>query len=161
MKTKKSFTLVELMVVVAIIGILTAIVVVNTGSIKAKSRDTRRISDINMVAAALQLYYADNHAYPVAATFDELAGTTGKLVTPVKYLDSAITINPYPGSGYPCNKYFYAYDSSTVTYRLYFTPENISANASCPNCGKDSSLPATCPAAGLNLIKNGQSSSTW
>jgi type IV pilus assembly protein PilA len=68
MKTKKSFTLVELMVVIAIIGILAAVVVVNMNNIRAKARDAERVSSMSTITSALQAYYADNHKYPLQIT---------------------------------------------------------------------------------------------
>ncbi len=54
----------ELLVVVAIIGILAAIVTTSLGGAKGKSRDARRISDIKNIQLALSLYYNDNLMYP-------------------------------------------------------------------------------------------------
>lgn len=68
MKNKKGFTLVELLVVIAIIGLLSTLAVVALGSARSKARDARRISDIKQIQTALELYFADQGAYPVAAT---------------------------------------------------------------------------------------------
>ena len=65
--TKKGFTLIELLIVVAIIGILAAIVVINLDGAQAKSRDTRRISDLDTIAKAFQIYYEQNQTYAVPA----------------------------------------------------------------------------------------------
>jgi len=48
LNTKKSFTLVELMIVIAILAILSAIVIfaLNPSELFKKSRDSRRIADI-------------------------------------------------------------------------------------------------------------------
>ncbi len=52
----KGFSLVELLVVVAIIGVLASIVLANQGMAKAKSRDTRRVSDVGNIQTALSRY---------------------------------------------------------------------------------------------------------
>jgi len=53
---KKGFTLVELLVVVAIIGLLTGMVVISIKTVKAKARDSQRVSNITTIATSLALY---------------------------------------------------------------------------------------------------------
>ncbi|MBU0545636.1 prepilin-type N-terminal cleavage/methylation domain-containing protein [Patescibacteria group bacterium] len=63
---KKGFTLIELLVVIAIIGLLSTLAVVALGSARVKARDSKRLSDLKQVQTALELYYTDQNAYPVA-----------------------------------------------------------------------------------------------
>jgi len=58
------FTLLELLVVMAIIGILAAIGIASYGTVQSKARDARRKSDLENVARALEMYYNDNGVYP-------------------------------------------------------------------------------------------------
>jgi prepilin-type N-terminal cleavage/methylation domain-containing protein len=60
----RGFTLIELMVVIAIIGILASIIMVSLSSAQAKARDARRIADINTLKLSLEMYYNDNLKYP-------------------------------------------------------------------------------------------------
>lgn len=60
----KGFTLVELMIVIAIIGTLTGLVASNFVSAQAKARDARRKSDLTQIQRALELYYNDFGHYP-------------------------------------------------------------------------------------------------
>ncbi len=58
------YTLIEILTVVAIIGILATL---SVGPIKAaqqRSRDAQRKSDMNLLAQALDLYYSENHTLP-------------------------------------------------------------------------------------------------
>ena len=57
MKINRSgFTLVELLVVLVVIGILASIVLVSFNNIQARSRDARRISDLQNIADAIAAY---------------------------------------------------------------------------------------------------------
>jgi type II secretion system protein G len=61
---KRGFTLVELMVVIAIIGILASIVIGSVSNAKASARDIKRVSDIKIIQTALTSYFNDNNHYP-------------------------------------------------------------------------------------------------
>jgi len=71
MKQNKGFTLVEILVVIAIIGILSSIVLASMGGARAKGRDTKRISDVKQLQLALQLYY-DGHDSKYPQDIDSL-----------------------------------------------------------------------------------------
>jgi prepilin-type N-terminal cleavage/methylation domain-containing protein len=60
----QGFTLIELLVVIAIIGLLASVVLVALNGARQKSRDTKRVSDMNQMAKALELFYNDAAAYP-------------------------------------------------------------------------------------------------
>jgi prepilin-type N-terminal cleavage/methylation domain-containing protein len=64
----KGFTLIELLVVIAIIGILASIVLASLNTARKKSRDTRRVADINQTRLALELFFDSNRVYPAATT---------------------------------------------------------------------------------------------
>ena len=73
----RGFTLIELMIVVAIIGILAAIAIPMYGNLIAKSREGSTKANIGAIRLALSIYYGDNDgAYPMdAGSLDSL--TTG------------------------------------------------------------------------------------
>lgn len=60
------FTLVEILAVIAIIGILATIVMVSLNMARSKARDSRRISDVLQLQLALQMYYDSAGVYPEA-----------------------------------------------------------------------------------------------
>lgn len=67
-KSSSGFTLVELLVVVTIISLLTAIGVVNYISLIESSRDSKRQSDMKVIQSALQQYHADQRYYPLPSS---------------------------------------------------------------------------------------------
>ncbi len=66
---RRAFTLIELLVVVAIIGLLSTVAVVALNGSQLNARNAKRRADMLQIAKALELYYADNGSYPVAASW--------------------------------------------------------------------------------------------
>lgn len=64
----RAFTLVELLVVMAILGILVTLVAGGYRSAQFRGRDAQRKSDLKQVASALELYYSDYGRYPDPGT---------------------------------------------------------------------------------------------
>lgn len=56
----KGFTLIELMVVIAVMGLLSSIIFASLSNARAKARDTRRKMDLEQLVRALALYINDN-----------------------------------------------------------------------------------------------------
>ncbi len=67
-KEQKGFTLIEILIVVAIIAILASVVLVGLGPTQKEGRDSRRISDLSEVQNALELYYNHCGNYPGPAS---------------------------------------------------------------------------------------------
>ncbi len=63
-KNKKGFTLVELMVVVVIIGILTAIAIPVYNSVTASAKVKSSLANQRTIDSAIEAYYANNNKWP-------------------------------------------------------------------------------------------------
>jgi general secretion pathway protein G len=71
---RAGFSLVEMMVVVSIIGILTAIAVPKFNDIQRKSRESALRTDLQVYRSAIYVFYSDTGLYP--ATLSDLAART-------------------------------------------------------------------------------------
>ena len=72
MKNKKGFTLIELMIVIAIIGILAAIAIPQFSAYRTRSYNASANADLRSACTAQEAYYVDNSTYTNA-----LADLTG------------------------------------------------------------------------------------
>jgi prepilin-type N-terminal cleavage/methylation domain-containing protein len=61
---KKGFTLIELLVVIAIIGVLATIALNSFSNARSRARDSKRLSVIQSIQKALELYNLDSGSYP-------------------------------------------------------------------------------------------------
>jgi len=88
MKTQ-AFTLIELLIVVAIIGILAAIAVPNFLNAQTRASLAKVKSDLRAVEQALEMYNIDNNAYPYPHTRPpNRLINVWELTTPVAYISS-------------------------------------------------------------------------
>ncbi|KKW47412.1 MAG: Type II secretion system protein G [Parcubacteria group bacterium GW2011_GWA1_59_11] len=67
---RKGFTLIEMLIVVAIIGLLAGAVLVGLGPVQKGGRDARRVSDLRQLQNGLELYYSRNSMYPTTNNWE-------------------------------------------------------------------------------------------
>lgn len=75
-EARKAFTLIELLIVVAIIAILAAIAVPNFLEAQTRSKVSRTATDMRSVAVAIEAYRVDNNDYPMPTYAHSTDGQT-------------------------------------------------------------------------------------
>lgn len=118
----RGFTLVELLIVIAIIGVLSSTVLVALNDTRAKANNARRMADLKELQKALELYYSDHGSYPVQTgwrgTTPGCYGTGADPSTAIPGLVptyiSVLPQDPQPKLSSRC----YLYTSDGVDYKL-------------------------------------------
>ncbi len=110
----RGFTLIEMLIVVAIIGILATFVLLGVGPTRVRARDARRISDLHQVQTALELYYGKNGVYPGTSDWQGLSNILTNPATNIGV--SQIPKDPNGGG--------YQYASNGATYVIGATLED-------------------------------------
>lgn len=124
---KRGFTLVEILIVVAIIATLASVALVGLGPVQRNGRDTRRISDLRQVQNGVELYYAKCGYYPGGTQsgndcsgFADAGGWTGLSAA---LTGSSLGISKVPNDPRSGGSYEYGSQSGT-SYVLKATLEN-------------------------------------
>jgi type IV pilus assembly protein PilE len=130
--TTRGFTLVELMIVIAIIGVLAAALFPSMTGYLKRSRDAARASALKDISTALGAYYSDKEYYPdaVSAAVD-VAGCMGTGRLNSTYMPKGVPTDPTSTNNNGCTTNGrFAFGSSftgtiTPTYFLQAIFENI------------------------------------
>jgi len=74
----EGFTLIEMLVVIAIIGLLSSVVLVALGPSRNKAKDARIVSDINQIRAVMEtLFVPTSGTYSITPVSNSCAGGSG------------------------------------------------------------------------------------
>lgn len=69
-KQLQGFTLIEVLIVLAIIGLLSSVVLTSFNLVRSKSRDAKRLADIRQINSAIQMYINDIGHAPYVGTYN-------------------------------------------------------------------------------------------
>jgi len=146
---KRAFSIAELMIVVAVLGILAAIVVPQFTSQSARSRTAAAKTNLNALRGAIELYAAKNSGVPPGYPSNDISQTpthqtfSTQICGAGLYL-SAMPENPYNGkteckvlgnsASFPSaagdtDQYGWIYQPATRTIRLNWTGVDIESTA--------------------------------
>ena len=117
----RTFTLVELLIVIAIIAILASIAIPNFLEAQKRAKVSRALSDMRTIATALETHAVDRNKYPKTdfdgVQMESRAARLNDLTTPIAYI-TTIPLEVFSRD----EKEPYAYWSVRVTDDMKFSP---------------------------------------
>ena len=104
-KKTKAFTLIELLIVVAIIAILSGIAIPNLLEAQVRSKVSRVKNDLRTIATGLEGYHADNGSYPMwmidGDAINPVSWRLMPITTPIAYMTSVPKGDPFKDKNLP------------------------------------------------------------
>lgn len=115
MRISKGFTLIEVLVVIAIIAILATAVIIGISAFQGQARDARRISDLHLIQTMMEAYFGKHGQYPDNTVWkNQLRDLSDIIAIPSDPLDPIGTTRPYQ----------YSVTSDNLHYVIAATLEN-------------------------------------
>lgn len=121
---RKGFTLIEILIVVAIIAILASVILVGLGPTQSLGRDARRVSDLQEIQNGLELYYNANGQYPDTNSTAAWGPATTANTFSYDLVNAGIGISSVPSDPSSGRSYDYGYATNGTSYILEATLEN-------------------------------------
>lgn len=90
LRQNKAFTLIEILVVAAIISLISSIIVSSVDDARSSARDAQRQTDLNSIRSGMAIYFDNNGHYP--SNYTELENAE---------IMSQIPVDPVEGVRYP------------------------------------------------------------
>jgi prepilin-type N-terminal cleavage/methylation domain-containing protein len=90
-QNKQGFTIVELLIAVVIVAILATLPVAAFSGAQQRGRDTQRVSDMNTIVKALEMYKIQTGSYPAPSTTNTIESWEVSSKSPNQFLSSLKT----------------------------------------------------------------------
>ncbi len=107
---ERGFTLLEILVVIAVIGILVAILVPRFSGIQTDAKKKQTMADLKSLKMAVEMYKNNNHVYPAAAGWDTLL-----------LAETSRVVDEVPNDPFGTTKYTYDLDTATSGYYVIYS----------------------------------------
>lgn len=124
---RRGFTVLELLIVIAVFGLLATLAVLSLNSARASLRDAQRLSDISVLRAAFSQYYLEKATYPLSGGVDlGKPGTNTEVFTSLGFAsapeaESATYLERVPTG--PKASEYYRYRGGPNGYSIRFLTE--------------------------------------
>lgn len=160
MKNERGFTLVEIMIVVAIIALLAAIAIPNVLRGRTTANESAAIGNLRALVSSLEMYRSVNNAYPLNATWmASMFGANCTAGTPpdpdfgppsfCKTLTGAVGVNTTI-QGF---SYDYAGDATGATYSILTVPVTVGTTGTRAFLADQTGLLRHCSDAALAMTR--------
>ncbi|MBN1778996.1 MAG: type II secretion system protein [Candidatus Buchananbacteria bacterium] len=162
MKSKKGFTLIEFLILLAIIALVIIVALWGMNSARQKARDARRLAVVQQIQSALNLYFFDFNAFPAPSNQPVVLGTgsdcngescstisAGRAISNVASGKIYMSLIPGDPSGKDgskcssssstvCNYAYQAVGSDSSQYEIWFYLETATGGYQAgPNCATE------------------------
>jgi len=128
---QRGYSIVEMLIVIAIIGIIATLASISLGKVTRNTRDAKRLADMSAMRRALDLYKLYNNSYPGAGFGPgsdlSLPGESKNLIR--------FPHNPY-GNTSVCgvNDYAYTPDNGAQSYHIRYCLDSRTQNYPAGQC---------------------------
>ena len=113
---KRGFTLIEILIVLAIIGIMVTIASFGVQGAREAARDAKRKTDLENIKTSLELYFNDCRAYPTHVGRQVRSPLTGD-GSSTRCASVNVYMSDVPTDPLPSGRYYY-FTPSTTNYVL-------------------------------------------
>lgn len=133
-RSQQGFSLIELIIVVAVIAILAAIMIPNFLGQRQRAADSRALDAVANIRKGLAMYAADNGSYPTGTTWANVQTALAPYISlPANSSDAGLSAFTYTTTGTPPTSYtICATPAGGSGQKVKATPESNSLVATCP-----------------------------
>lgn len=145
-KSARGFTLIEILIVTAMISALSAISINTYVGSQKRARDAQRRSDLKQYQVGLEAYAVKNGSYPLSSGGTPLSTSSGCSSVATSLKLSSCPVDPKYGT--PTYVYWYVSDSASSRYAIWARLEAYTSTTYLVYCSNGNSFTSGGPNIG-------------